>query len=258
MKTKIFASVLFLLLVACGSTKNISSRDDIKLLSAKKIIKQHYKNQFKEKTFASNLKVRFEDDKKSQSLSISLRILKDEKIWMSFSVFGFTVAKALITPEEVQFYNKMNKTYFQGDFSVTKEMLGAELNFNMLQNLLLGDAITPLSSKSYSASIENKSHLLTLKKEDVLLDMRYWVHPLNFKVEKQSIEQIEKQESISIAYRDYKKYSDSEIPQHIELLLKGATNNVQIELAYKSIKVGTAITFPYKIPSDYKRTFLNQ
>ena len=258
MKTKFFASILFLLLAACGSTKPITNRDDIQLLSAKKVIKQHNKNQFNGNTLTSNIKVRFEDSKKSQSLSVSLRILKDEKIWMSFSVFGFTVAKALITPEEVQFYNKINKTYFIGDFAITKEILGAELNFGMLQNLLLGDAIIPLKSKEYSASIENRAHLLSLKRENVLLDMRYWLHPLHYKIEKQEIKHLEKQESISIAYRDYKEYNNSNIPGSMELVLKGTNRNASIALAYKSIKVGTKISFPFSIPSDYKRTFLNE
>jgi hypothetical protein len=258
MKTTFFASILFLFLTACGSTKTITNRDDIKLISAKKIIKQHNKNQFNGNTLSSNLKVRFEGTEKSQSLSVSLRIQKDEKIWMSFSVFGFTVAKALITPEEVQFYNKMNKTYFIGDFAITKEILGAELNFSMLQNLLLGDAIVPLKSKEYTANIEDKAHLLSLKKENGLLDMRYWMHPFHYKVEKQEIKHLEKQESISIAYRNYKAYNNSEIPGSMELVLKGTNKNASIALAYKSIKVGTEISFPFSIPSDYKRTFLNE
>ena len=39
------------------------------------------------------------------------------------------MAKALITPTKVSYYEKINNTYFEGDFSLLSNWLGTDLDF---------------------------------------------------------------------------------------------------------------------------------
>src|SRR5690606_11694734 len=91
----------------------------------------------------------YSDGKGSQGVTVSLRVKKDEVIWLSAPL---SVIKIMITPDRVQFYNKLDNTYFDGDFSYLEELLGTKLDFQMVQNLLLGQAILDLRDQKYSAA----------------------------------------------------------------------------------------------------------
>ena len=82
------------------------------------------------------------------------KIEKDKKIWLSASVFGFPVAKGVITPDKVQYYVKINKTYFDGDFSEIQKIFGVPLDFTMLQNLLLGDRLFEMKAKKRNLTLQ--------------------------------------------------------------------------------------------------------
>jgi hypothetical protein len=47
------------------------------------------------------------------------------------------MAKASITPTSVSYYG----TYFEGDFSALSQWLGTDLDYNKIQNMLLGEAL---------------------------------------------------------------------------------------------------------------------
>jgi hypothetical protein len=47
------------------------------------------------------------------------------------------MAKASITPTSVSYYG----TYFEGDFSALSQWLGTDLDYNKIQNMLLGEPL---------------------------------------------------------------------------------------------------------------------
>ena len=102
------------------------------------------------------MKIEYIEKDRSEGTTVSLRIEKDKTIWMS----KLGLVKALITPTRVAFYNKLDNTYFDGDFSYLNKLLGTELNFEMVQNLLLGQAVFDLNKEPYYASsVANKYQL---------------------------------------------------------------------------------------------------
>ena len=94
-----------------------------KEMSAKKVARKHIASNFDKKTVNAKLKANFNNGKLKQSISVSLRMKKDEVIWLKGSKF-ITVFKAKITPTSVSYYSPFAKNYFEGDFSMIKELLG--------------------------------------------------------------------------------------------------------------------------------------
>ena len=43
---------------------------------------------------------------------------------LTLKFFGIPMAKALITPTRVSYYEKINNTYFDGDYSILTKMIG--------------------------------------------------------------------------------------------------------------------------------------
>ena len=240
-------------MISCGSTKTITNRADIKEESSKRVLKKHSKKNFDKNTLSADLKLKFNKSGSSQSMTVKLRLEKDKAIWLSGSVFGFTVAKALITPNRVTYYVKINKTYFDGDFSEINKLLGAELDFNMLQSLLLGDALFAMNAKNYESTIDQEAYMLTPSQGSELADLLFWIHPINYKIEKQEIRTLENNRFLSIKYTDYQEIDTSYIPGTVEVLVKENKDNASIQFDYKSVKLDQDVSFPYKIPSGYKR-----
>lgn len=252
MNTKILFGgfVLILLFNSCKTMKSTGTAT--MYLATKKIIKEHYKSDFSKKTIEARIKTHYKDSKQSQNVSIKLRIQKDEVIWMSGSFLGFPIAKVKITPTRVQYYEKIKRTFFDGDFSLISNALGTELNFQQLQNLLVGQSLLGLDEK-FVKSVDDGSYLLTPKKQAALFAVLYWINPINFKLDKQQLSSKKATQTLLIEYPKYLNVSDESFPQIITITAKQPKQTIQINMEFRSVEFDKNLRFPFKIPSGYKK-----
>ena len=243
--------VLSVLFTSC-KTKKVSTNTTIMSMSTKKIIKNHYSNSFEKKTIKARIKAKYQDKKNTQSLVIKLRMEKDKAIWMSGTMLGIPLAKVLITPNRVIYYEKIKKTYFDGDFKLLSNFLGTEVDFEKLQNLLIGQTIFDLTDKRYTSEVEGMSYLIEPKQQEELFDILFWLNPLSFKVNKQEVRQPIEQKKLSVSYTEYQKISDEIFPKTINLIAIDKTNRTLLDLEYRSVVFDDKVTFPFRIPSGYK------
>jgi len=184
-------------LVGCKSAKTITADGRLNSkLSANQIIKNNTKNAPKFNTLSARLKIESSDGKKSQSVSVSLRMQKDKTIWMS----KLGLVKALITPTRVAFYNKLDGAYFDGDFTYLSQLLGTDLDFNKVQAILLGEPVFKPDPKDYEASIFKTSYKLQPKRQNDLFQVFLLFNPTHFKMDSQQITQPKTQRHLEINY----------------------------------------------------------
>ena len=200
---KLIVIVIAVLFTGCKSVKSVSNSGvlDSKITS-KELIRAHKKQDFKFKTLQSKVKVEYAQGKKSQSYSINLRMEKDKTIWLS-ATFG--VVRAKITPKRVSFYNKLDNTFFDGDFSLISNLLGTTLDFEKVQNILLGNAIYNLDDEKYDNDIHEGSYVLSPKNQKELFEIFYLLNPSHFKMDSQELAQSLEQRMLKIDYKDYQK-----------------------------------------------------
>jgi len=151
LKKGIVFFVFIILLFSCKSTKVTDK--NIKSLSAKNIIKKNTKATFDKKSVKASLIVKYIGKSNLPNLKASLRMEKDSIIWLSFSKLGFPVAKLMVSQNKVQFYEKITKTYFDGDFEWISKTLGYDFDFEMVQNLFLGNPLLNLKEDKYEVEI---------------------------------------------------------------------------------------------------------
>ena len=140
MKKAALVVVLTVFMISCKSKAVIvaASNEPVapaNYLSAKKIIENYYTNKNEFSTLYIKSSARYADDKQTQNVTAEIRIKKDEQILVSIRFLGITMAKALITPTMVSYYEKINGNYFEGDFSSLSQWLGTDLDYNKIQNL---------------------------------------------------------------------------------------------------------------------------
>ncbi len=86
-------------------------------------------------------KIEYKAGGKNQRFNAQFRIDKDKKIWVSISVVALEVARAIVTPDSVIAYDRINKKYFQFSFDEIVKLINIDVDFKTLQNIIVGDAI---------------------------------------------------------------------------------------------------------------------
>ncbi|MCF6347406.1 MAG: DUF4292 domain-containing protein [Flavobacteriaceae bacterium] len=256
LKRILYILIITISVVSCRSSKVTDANTNLGM-SAKKVIKNHYNNAFNKETITAKLKVKYIGKSNLPGVTASLRVKKDETIWISLSKFGFPVGKALITPNRVTYYEKINRTYFDGDFSLLSNWLGTELDFEKIQNLLLGQAILNLKDEKYLIDLQKDKYQLTPKKEYGLFSILFLINPDNFKINSQEISQKEENKTLIIDYNNYTKVDDEVFPKEIYITASDAKNTSTIDVNYKSVVFNSPVSFPFKIPKHYKRIVLD-
>ncbi len=256
---KHFIKILILLLfvvTSCKTAKNTTGTNNVAILSTNRIISNHYTNNFHQQTVSANLKAKFNDHKTSATVSIKLRLEKDKTIWMSATKLGFPIAKVKITPNRVVYYEKLQRTYFDGDFSLLSKWLGTELDYEKVQNILLGQAVLNLKKGKYNSKIDNNLYELSPKKDNELFGILFFMNPDNFKLNKQEISHPEKQQLLSVSYPNYSLIKGEQFPEEIDITATDNKNLTTINIEYRSVEFNNELTFPFSIPSGYKEIIL--
>lgn len=239
-------------ITSCKSKKAISDSKDISALSTNRIINRHYHNNFNKRTIYAKLNVRYKDPRTSVNIGIKLRLEKNKTIWMSATKLGIPVAKLKITPTSVRYYEKLHKTYFDGDFSLISQWLGADMDFNKVQNILLGQAVINLKKGKYTSSVENDVYQLKPIDKHKLLKVLFLLNPDNFKLEKQEIRNPDKEQLLAITYQNYQEIKGEQIPKNIYIKAVDNKNTTTLKIEYKTIEFNKVLTFPFNIPDGFK------
>lgn len=247
-KNSLFLLLVTTLFYACGAKKNVLSNEG---LAAKKIIANHEEAAADFHTLRAKIRAGYATKEQSQSISISMRMEKDKTIWLSAKLAGIIpLAKVLITPEKVSYYEKISKSYFVGDFRFLSEFLGTKLDFEKVQNLLIGQTIYELNKKDYS--LEKTETGYEFRSEaGAFLTKLFLLNPKTFKTEAQQLIRKEENQSITITYPEYQEMNGFYFPKKIVIMANEAKESTKIDIAYRSLEFDVPVSFPFTIPSGY-------
>ncbi|MDA9660572.1 DUF4292 domain-containing protein, partial [Flavobacteriaceae bacterium] len=159
---KIGLILTIIFVAACKSPAILPSKTPIKDRPIKELTKAISKNRVDFKKFRSRVKTTYYDGKRSQQVIVNLRMEKDKSIWMSANIL-VPIAKILITPKKVSFYEKFQKTFFQGDITFINDQFNTDFDFKDIQNLLIGLPLADLNRGKWETISHPKYYILTPK-----------------------------------------------------------------------------------------------
>lgn len=242
--------LLAAVVMSCGPGKQLSGRGELEGLDVSRIIQTHQAATPQFETLASRVLVTYEDEKKLQSMTVSLRMEKDKRIWIKASLLGITVAKVLITPERVSYYEKVSNTYFDGDFSLLSEWLGTDIDFQKAQAILLGQSIFSLD-KSYTSTVVQNTYRLLPKRQPPNFIHTVFLNPENFKVVSGTLSQPAEKRNLRIKYGEYQQLGGSYYPSDITINSSDPYGMTKIAVTYRKIDLNVNVSFPFEIPEGY-------
>jgi len=250
MKHFIYSMFIGLLLVGCKSTKTLQSSGLLdSRMSVKQIVKNHDKFQSKFTTLQGRLKVEYVQGDRSETHTLTLRMGYDNTIWVNAFL---NMMRVKITPDRVRFFNKLDKTYFDGDYALISELLGTNLGFENLQNLLLGEAVFDINPKEFKKLKHASAYKLTPKKSNPLFELLYIINPVYFKLDAQQLSQSLKQNTLNIKYQSYQKIHGIVIPESLSIKAINTDEQTTLNLNIKSVILDQPLRFPFKIPKGFK------
>lgn len=248
--SKAVLACILLVFTSCKTLKIDANSNLSNKSSVKEIIAIHNAKNFKYNTLQSRVRANYDDGRKAVSPTITLRMEKDKKIWLSAKFLGFTVAKIYITPTKFSFYEKLNRRYYSGDLSIVENFLGKKINFEQLQNLFLGQNILELSAKEYDNSelINNKIQLSSNNiQNNLALKVLFYV--MNAKIAAYEI--VKNEDKLDIEYLNYQKIESQNFPELMQIKVKTKGRVKSLEMNFKSVVIDEKLSFPYTIPNGY-------
>ncbi|MNX63467.1 hypothetical protein D3C86_944660 [compost metagenome] len=248
--------LLVVFMVSCKSKAVVAAASkDANRMTADKIIENHYNNKNNFSTLYIKANARYSDDKQTQNVTAEIKIKKDEQILISIRFLGITMAKALITPTAVSYYEKVNGSYFEGDFRGLSQWLGTDLDYNKIQNMLLGEAFDDLSKGKYNESFAEQTYRLDDFSNNNVRKS-FFLDAATFLIQKQEITQIAEDRMIQVAYSESKMYNELVVPMNVLINTSQQKGKTEINLNYNTVSFNEQLSFPYSIPNGYKRILI--
>lgn len=255
MKHYIIVILLALSVAGCKTKAVIGEAKAGDALSAEKIIERHYANEKSFKTILISASAKYRDDKQSQNLTAEIKIKKDEKILVSVRFLGITMAKALITPTEVKYYEKLNSSYFEGDYAMLSKWLGTDLDFKKVQNMLIGQAMDNLTKGKYRSTVEDRLYMLS--SESAGTEKSFYFEAANLLIKRQEISQKARGRELKVSYPAHREYPEMSLPTELVIEAMGEEKKTSIRLEYNKVSFNEDLSFPYNAPGDYERIFID-
>ncbi|MCF8297498.1 MAG: DUF4292 domain-containing protein [Saprospiraceae bacterium] len=259
--------IVLLFFGSCRTRKEIIEPIKAKDEGAEYLFNQLKKNELKFDWISAKFSTNFIADKKSNSVSGHIRMCCDSAIWVSLSpALGIEIARVLITVDSVKLLNRINKTYFVGDFKYLNELLNTDLDFDILQSLIVGNDFTYYENDVFKARVFNKLyHLSTvgrrkLKKyvkneqEDLrVLVQDMFLDPETYKIQKLILKIIQKENrKLEANYSNYRAVQNQLFPHTVKYNVI-SEKMIDIKINYSNVTLDEEQSFPFKIPEKYSK-----
>ncbi len=229
-------------------------------------------NEFRFNRLTAKLSVESLIDSSSNSFTINLKMKKDSVIWMSISKFGIEGARVLITRDTVKLTISFgDKKYFIGDFSYISKLLNADLDFEILQSLFVGNSVAfyDEDSKLKPGSSNCQYTLGTIRKRKLRRVMEkgkelkesaqsIYMLPESFKISRILFYEFNPERSLDVQYSEHTKVDSTQfLPLKMNLVFR-AKKNISIAINYTKTSLDQEQTFLFKIPEGYEQIIYDE
>lgn len=217
--------------------------------------------------FTAKFSAEYTNQGKKTSFNGQLRIRKDSLIWLSFSPgLGIEVFRIMITQDSVMFINRMNNTFFIGDYAYVNKFLNTNIDYDILQSFLTGNDLSFYEKGKFRASLDRGQYKLATAERMKLkvvvrsghepanvLIQNIWIDPESFKITQANVKEIRRPGTqLEATYSAFEKVNEQLFPQEMTFDIS-ADNNLRVKVSFSKISLNQAMTFPFRIPKGYHR-----
>ena len=234
--------------MGCKSLKPVATTNAIDTSLRSRALQNHIEdNALQYQSLQWRGQALIEREGKQQKISVTLRLKKDEGIWVSVSVI-IPLALAFITPKQLQFYEKINRQYAQIDYGQAKNLIGAQVDYRMVEHIITASPLDKRALKRAKITFTQNTYVLSSKKRRVSL---IWEYDAAFRLISQQISN--DKTTVRIDYNDYKLIDNQWIPEQLSATLLGADKSTKLKLQSKQTQLNRKFKMPFEIPKGYAK-----
>jgi len=257
---------IFISLYSCKTQKSII-KEPLKEYGTDYLLDRLADSELNFDWLSAKINVNYIEEKSETSFKGQVRIRKDSIIWITFSpALGIEVARLKITQDSIFFMNRMDKVFFKGDYDFVNRYLETQIDFDMLQALIIGNDFQFYEKTTFRAAVENQEYKLsttsrrklkryleeTVEEKPVLIQ-NIWLDPSSFKISRIDIKEYGKEhKKLEARYGEHIQIQDQKFPSYLEVGVTG-DKNILIRIRFSKISLNSPLSFPFTIPNKYER-----
>jgi hypothetical protein len=189
---------------------------------------------------------------KKPDFNADVRVKKDSIIWISINSILGEALRAVITKDSVKVLYKYPDKYVQlRSIEYIQEVTHIPFSFTELQDLLMGN---PIYLDSNIVSYKNEEKTVSLMSVGALFKHLLTVDKGNYLPVHSKLDDVDvlRARTCDITYDDYESKSGINFSKHRKIVVSEKTT-LEIELQFKQFDFNNQLSFPFKIPKNYKR-----
>jgi len=265
-------SLIVIMVIVAGmsscKSKRSAIKQPIKAEGPDYLFEKLKENEFQFKTFSAKFNIEYSAGKKFYEFKGQVRIVKDSVIWITFGQdLGIEIARLLITQDSVKFVDRINKKYFIGDYAFVNNFLNTNIDFGILESIVLGNDFEYYEKAKFKASIDGgEYHLNTLGRSKLKKYVRnsadderiflqsMWLDPETFKITRINIKELtQNSKKLTAYYSNFEEINGRLFPFRLDYEV-AAEKPIDVRVKYSRIELNESLKFPFKIPSKYTPT----
>ncbi len=207
-------------------------------------------------------------DGSENSVNGTFRIKKDSLIWISARKFGFEIGRLMVSQDSVWLLNRISNQYFVGDYLFFSRQFNLDIDYNMIEALLLGNPLANWSEEPLQTDCTRPEQCLLIypQRYRVNQGMDGRMRPEGSTVTRQEvvvsretgrilsnrIEVTDTRRRITATYDQFLAVGGMLLPQSAYVVVNDQGAETAVLIQADSFKTDEAPAFPFNIPRSYK------
>ena len=263
MKRIIYLIFCSLLVVSCSTSRKTLRNTMIGELSGTDYMEKVIEWTPSRENVTARAKIELNAGSSPMSVNANLRIRRGEIIRISMAPFlGIEVARIDITPKHILAVDRMNKRYVEVGFSEISGMLNTELDFNIIQSLMLNEIFLPGKDK-LSLSDADRFMLSPSGNQACLqvkgtrrIEYSFFTSAADGRLEETVISLKGLPYSLHCSYSDFTMLNRDVFPQRINLYTEGTGKKYSLDMKLSRIGTDSNWDTNTELSSKYKKISL--
>lgn len=200
-------------------------------------------------------KINFSSTDRNLGSSATIRMKKDSIIWISVSpIFGIEAARGYINQDTIVFIDRVNKEAHRYNYKSLSNMLNFEINFQMLQAILLGNQVFEFDRED---KFSKKLGELRIDQERGRFQLQTAADQENRKISKIRVNEIPDGSQMEIIFAAFNAVANQIFPYEAKVTIESEGTNgkeiTTVEINHSKVDAGnTPLSFPFSIPGSYE------
>ena len=261
MKQISYIVLLVLILTSCSTSRNTLRNTTIGGLSGTEYMEKVIEWTPSRDNLTARARIELNVGSSSpMSVNANMRVRRGEIIRFSVApILGIEVARIDITPDKIMAVDRMNKRYVELGFAEISSLLNTELDFNILQSLILNEIFIPGKDKLSVA--DASGFTLSPYADRARLQVKgtkrigysFFTSATDGRLEETVIALKVLPYSLHCRYADFTMLGNDVFPQSIEMMSEGTDKKYSLDMKLSRVNTDSNWDSKTELSSKYRK-----